>query len=225
MRQNFRWGVSILLACALGWDGACLAGPNEEYQTALKSYRDGDVVGAMPMLRKAADAGLAKAQVLLAELLDRSEFDEEAIAYYRKAAEQDDADGMFGYGVMIAAGEGLKKKDPAEGRRWIQKAAERGHLQAVNVMAQAYLKAELGLADTDRSTAEALRWIQQAARNDFLPAVDALASAHRTGAELPVAANDALAAEYSAQANRLRGIDPSKKKKKGRKISIAPPPS
>ena len=222
MRRKFRWVLSILLACFLGYGGACQAGVDEDYLAALKSYRDGDVVGAMPVLRKAADAGHAKAQVLLAELLDRSEFDEEAIAYYRKAAGQGDADGMLGYGVMAAAGEGLKKKDPAEGQRWIQKAADLGHAQAVNVMALAYLKAELGLTENDRNTAEALRWVRLAARNDFLPAVDALADAYRTGNGLPVSVNAAIAADYLAQANRLRGIDSSGKKKKGRKILIAP---
>lgn len=219
MPQNFRRGVWVLLLCSLGCWEVSLAGPAEDYQSALKSYQDGDVVGAMPGLRKAANAGHAKAQVLLAELLDRAEIDEEAAGYYRKAAEQGDADGMFGYGVMLAAGEGIKK-DLNEGRRWIQKAAEQGHPQAVNVIAQAYLKADLGLADKDRNSIEALRWVELAAKNDYLPAVDALADAYRAGSGLPVAANDKLAAEFRAQANRLRGIDPAKKKKKVRKVVI-----
>lgn len=223
MRRHMRWGLSVLLAGVLAYGGTCLAGPEEDYQAGLKSYQDGDVVGAMPGLRKAANAGHAKAQVLLAELLDRSEFDEEAVAYYRKAADQGDADGMFGYGVMVAAGEGVKKKDPAEGRRWIQKAAEQGHKQAIAVIGQAYLKAELGITESQRATPEALRWIELAAHHDYLPAVDALADAYRTGSGLAVTANAKLAEEYLAQANRLRGIDPAKKKKKGRKIVVSPP--
>jgi len=222
MGRHFRWGAGALLAGLLVCSGACLAGPEEDYQAGFKSYQAGDVVGAMPGLRKAANAGHAKAQVLLAELLDRAEFDEEAVAYYRKAADQGDADGMFGYGVMVAAGEGVKKKDPLEGRRWIRKAAELGHKQAINVLGQAYLNAELGLAEADRQSREALRWVELAAQNDYLPAVDALAEAYRTGSGLPVAANARLAEEYVAQANRLRGIDPAKKKKKGRRLPAPP---
>ena len=223
MLRNFRWTASALLVCALGAGGQCLAGTDEDYQSGLKSYRDGDIVGAMPGLRKAADAGHAKAQVLLAELLDRSEFDEEAVAFYRKAAEQGDPDGMFGYGRMLAAGEGLKRKDPVEARRWFQKAAELGHAQAASVVAQAYLKAELGLTEADRKSPDALRWVELAARHDYLPAVDALADAYLTGTGLPVSVDAQRSADYVAQANRLRDIDPTKKKKKGRKISVVQP--
>jgi len=219
MLQNFCRRLLVLIFFGLGCYGMSLAGPNEDYQAALKSYQDGDVVGAMPGLRKAADAGHPKAQVLLAELLDRAEIDEDAAAYYRKAAEQGDADGMFGYGVMLAAGEGVKK-DLLGARRWINKAAELGHLQAINVIAQAYLAADLGLADKDRNSSDALRWVELAAKNDYLPALDALADAYRTGGGLPVTANEKLAAEYRAQANRVRGIDPAKKKKKVRRVGV-----
>lgn len=219
MQQNFCRKLLALIFIGLSCHGVALAGPNDDYQAALKSYQDGDVVGAMPGLRKAADAGHPKAQVLLAELLDRAEIDEEAAGYYRKAAEQGDVDGMFGYGVMLAAGEGVKK-NPLDGRRWINKAAELGHLQAINVIAQAYLTADLGLTDNDRNSPDALRWVELAARNDYLPALDALADAYRTGGGLPVAANEKLAAEYRAQANRLRGIDPAKKKKKVRRVGV-----
>lgn len=219
MPQKFCSGFLILLFCGLGCCEVSLAGPNEDYQAALKSYQDGDVVGAMPGLRNAANAGHPKAQVLLAELLDRAEIDEEAAGYYSKAAEQGDADGMFGYGVMLAAGEGVKK-NLLDGRHWINKAAELGHLQAINVIAQAYLTADLGLTDKDRSSPEALRWVEMAAKNDYLPALDALAEAYRTGGGLPVGASEKLASEYRAQANRVRGIDPAKKKKKVRRVGI-----
>ena len=215
-------GTSVALVWAMLQIAPALAGPAEDYAAAFKSYQDGDVVGARPGLRKAAAAGHAKAQVLLAEILDRSEFDEEAVALYRKAAEQGDADGMFGLGVLTAAGEGVAKKDLLEGRRWIRKAAEMGHKQAIGVMAQAYLKGELGLSEADLNSAEALRWIELAAQQDYLPAVDALAQAYRSGGPYGLAADGKLAAQYLAQANRLRGIDPAKTKKKGKKIQVVP---
>lgn len=198
------------------------AGPDEDYQSALKSYRAGDVVGSMPGLRKAADDGHPKAQALLAELLDRAEFDEDALVYYRKAANQGDPEGMFGLGVMTAAGEGLKEKDPAEGRLWIERAAELGHKRAIIVMAQAYLKAELNIRKDERNSAAALKWVQQAVELDYLPALDALHDAYRTGGALTVSVDLKLAEQYLAKANLLRGIDPGKGKKRKKKIKVVP---
>lgn len=201
------WLLAGLLSMAL-------AGPNEDYQAGFKSFQEGDVVGAMGPLRNAANAGHPKAQVLLAEILDRSEFDEDAVALYRKAADQGDPDGMFGLGAMLAAGEGVKKKEPVEGRKWIEKAAGLDQKQAINVMAQAYLKGELGLSEADRDTPQALHWVRLSAENDYLPAIDALAAAYTNGDRLGVTADKAMADRYLAQANRLRNIDPTKAKKK-----------
>jgi TPR repeat protein len=63
----------------------------------------------------------------------------------------------------------------------------------------------------------ALRWIQLAAQQDYLPAVDALAQAYSTGGSFGLEVNPRLAAQYQAQADRLRGIEPGRGKKKGRK--------
>ena len=196
-----------------------LAEPSDDYLAGLKSFQDGDVVGAMAPLRTAAKAGHSKAQVLLAEILDRSEFDEEAVALYRQAADQGDPDGMFGLGAMIAAGEGVKAKDPLEGRLWIQRAAEKGQRQAVNVIAQAYLKGELGFSGADRMTPIALHWVKLAAENDYLPAIDALIVAYSKGELLAVTPSPALVEQCQMQANKIRNIDPAKAKKRPRKVS------
>lgn len=196
-----------------------MAGPDDDYRAGLKSFQDGDVVGAMAPLRSAANAGYSKAQVLLAEILDRSEFDEDAVVLYRKAADQGDPDGMFGLGAMIAAGEGVKMKDPVEGRLWIQRAADKGQKQAISVMAQAYLKSELGFSEADRMTPAALQWVILAAENNYLPAIDALIVAYSKGELLAVTPNPALVEQYQAQANKIRNIDPAKAKKRPRKVS------
>lgn len=205
------------LCWILSFSAYALAGAEEDYQAGLKSFRDGDVVGAMVPLRGASLAGHAKAQALLAEILDRTDFDEDAIALYRKSAEQGEPDGMFGLGVMIASGEGTKK-DLLAGRNWIFKAAEKGQPMAINVIAQAYLKGELGYTEADRNSPEALAWVKRAAASDYLPAVDALAAAYATGSGLSVAVDRALADQYQAQANRIRNIDGAKSKKKQRRM-------
>lgn len=212
MRLACSLSLFALLVC-LG--GSAQADTEADYQAGLKSHRAGDIVGAMPPLRRAALAGHAKAQALLADILDRTDFDTDAVELYRKSAAQGDPDGMFGLGTMIVSGEGVKR-DPAGGRVWIQKAAELGHLQAINVMAQGYLKAELGFAPADRDTPEAFEWVKRAAANDYLPAIDALAAAYATGNGFGLAADRSLADQYQAQANRIRNIEPGKKKKQRR---------
>lgn len=209
---------SVCLATGLIiFAGSLMAAAEDDYQAGLKSYRSGDIVGAMPPLRQASLEGHAKAQALLAEILDRTDFDDDAIALYRKSAEQGDTDGMFGLGVMTVSGEGTKK-DLMAGRFWILKAANAGHVQAINTVAQGYLKGELGFTEAERNTPEALRWLKQAAENDYLPAIDALAAAYAVGNAFGLPVDRAQSEQYQAQANRIRSLDPNKGKKKLRRL-------
>jgi uncharacterized protein len=192
-----------------------LAGPAEDYVKAKRAYAAGDVFSAMPVLRKAADAGYAPAQVLLGEILDLSEYDEEAASMYRRAAKQGDPEGQFRLGNMYSQGEGVKK-DVNEARRLILAAAEQGHVQATNVMAQSYLGAQLGIPESDRDGAESLRWVKAAAENDYLPAIDALALAYKSGGF--GLTPDAVESErLAAKANALRNIQQTSGKGKGRR--------
>ncbi len=91
-----------------------------------QAYRQGDVRAAIAKLRPLADAGNAVAQALLGEILDRAERDDEAITYFRKSAEQGNADGAYGLASMLSVGEG-GTKDPVATRSWFEKAAVAGH--------------------------------------------------------------------------------------------------
>lgn len=194
------------------------AGPQEDYAEGLKSYTAGDFVGSIPALRRSADVGHAPAQVLLAEILDRSEYDEEAVGYYRKAADQGNADGQFGLGSMYSVGEGVKK-DLVAARRWITLAAEQGQKQAVTVIAQAFIGGQLGVSEPEREGEEARRWIVKAADLAYLPAVDALVQAYRAGLfGFPVDAGEA--ARWLAKSNELRGIRPGTGRGKGRNKEV-----
>lgn len=209
--------VALTFALAAIFSASVWAGAEEDYQAGLKSFRDGDVVGAMTPLRAAALENHPKAQALLAEILDRTDFDADALVLYRKSAAQGEPDGMFGLGVMLISGEG-GSKDETAGRAWILKAAEAGQTLAVNVVAQAYLKGELGYGDAERASPEALKWITQAADNAYLPAIDALAAAYATGTGLAVKADPVLAEQYRMQADKIRNIEPGKGKKKQRRL-------
>jgi TPR repeat protein len=193
--------LAVLLAASgcVAW-----AAPDDDFRAGSEAYRKGDVVQAMALLKKAADAGHAPSQALLAYILDKAEFNDEAVAYYRKAAEQGNADGEYGLGTMYAAGTGIKR-DPAEARKWIVRAAEKGNAAAINSLAQAYIKGELGIDETARNGVEALRWVRRAADAGYLPALEHLASAYRTGT-YGLAVDLKQAEALDAKVRAMRGV-------------------
>lgn len=200
-----RLGLRVLTVCVgllVPIPGS--ASPDDDYQQGSRSYAQGDVMTAMTRLKSAADAGHAAAQALYAQILDRADSDDEAVSYYRKSAEQGDADGQFGYGSMLASGEGIKR-NPEEGRQWITRAADQGHRLAINELALAYLTGQLAIAADARGGGEALRRIRLAADNDFVPAMDALAEAYRAGG-YGLSADLKLADEWLTRARKARGL-------------------
>lgn len=122
------------------------------------AFRTGDLIVAMGLFRQAAQAGHAPAQARLADLLDAAEQDAEAVTWYRRAAEQGDADGEFGLGRMLAHGEGVAR-DAAQALAWYRKAAARQHVRALEALARATRSGDLGLV---RDVAEADRLERQA---------------------------------------------------------------
>lgn len=203
--------IVVALACH---SGAALAAADDEFRSGSDAFRRGDVVEAMAILKKPADAGYAPAQALLAYILDKAEFNDEAVAYYRKAAAQGDRDGEYGLGTMYASGEGVKR-DPVEARNWITRAAEKGHANAINTLALAFINGDLGIDETQRGSADALRWVRRAAEADFLPAIVNLAQAYRSGA-YGLAISIEQAAALDARARKIRGVSERNAAKKGR---------
>ena len=179
------------------------------FQEARKVFLQGDVVGAMPLLRKAADEGHAPAQVMLAQILDKAEFDKEAVEYFRKAALQGNADGEFGLGTMYAGGEGVSR-DPQEALRWYRLAAGRGHDRAILVLALAYLGGNLELTDRRRNDAQAQLWIQAAAEAGNIQVMEGLAAALRSG-DFGFVVDPKQAADLEEKIKKLRASRRPKK--------------
>lgn len=193
-----RQALGLALAMAAG---LAQAGPKEDFAEGEKAYDRGDVVTAMDFLRKAADAGHARAQARLGFILDRSEFDDEAVKYFRLSARQGDAEGEYGLATMYISGEGVKK-DMAEAKRLLIQSAGKGHAPAVQVLAGAYIKGELQMAPGEE--AQVSGWLRGAADGGYLPAIDAVVKALEAGT-FGFAADAKLAAEYRAKADELRG--------------------
>lgn len=133
------------LALMVGIAPTVAASPQEDTERAEKEFERGNLIVAMELWRKAAEAGHAPAQVWLGEILDKSEEDEEAVAWYRKAADQGDAGGEFGLGQMYAKGEGVKQ-DNEKALAHILRAAEKNHLSAAIAMKDIYKNGNYGVA-------------------------------------------------------------------------------
>jgi len=143
----------------VGWPMACHADPQQDVAAGLVAVDRGDIVDAMRLFRRAAEQGYAPAQIWLAYILDQSEQNEEAVAWYRKAAEQNDARGQLSLGEMYLKGEGVTK-DLVQGADWVRKAATNGSTDAMRLLATNYQQGGMGLeADPE----QARYWLQQAA--------------------------------------------------------------
>jgi TPR repeat protein len=200
MRMRNLLFLAWLLAASL----TAHAGAQEDFAAGDAAYRRGDVRSAIATLRKAADAGHVRAQVLLGTILDAAEYDEEAVRYFRMAAEQGDSDGAHHLAIMYSAGEGVPA-DQARARQLMESAASRGHRDSVFAVAMAYLGGGLALTEAERSSPAALDAIRKAADLGHLPSLDRLAIAYRNG-ELGLVADAKLAEETEARARSIRGI-------------------
>lgn len=196
--------VNVALAAGLFFHcGFVAAGPVEDYDDGLKRYTAGDVVSAMPLLRRAADAGHAAAQATMGEILYESGFDEEAGQYFLKSAEQNNAYAQLRLGGMYVEGQGVKA-DLHEARKWMSRAAEQGNKSAIETLASAYIAGGLGTSDAERKGADALRWIKAGAEISYIPAMEALAEAYRQGT-FGLTADAKTADEWAEKVKKAKG--------------------
>lgn len=114
-----------------------LADPAAEYARAQKSIGAEEIMDGLVIMKKLAQQNYAPAQVVIAEFLDGSEEDEEAVGWYMMAASQGDAGGEVGLGGMYLKGEGIKK-DNEKALYWIKRAFEKDNYLAMKAMAFAY---------------------------------------------------------------------------------------
>jgi TPR repeat protein len=83
----------------------------------------------------------------------------EAVKWYRKAAERNNADAQNALGICYNYGDGVPQ-DYAEALRWYRSAAEQGHARAQNNLGNFYYQHGLGL---EKDFAEAVKWYRKAA--------------------------------------------------------------
>jgi TPR repeat protein len=92
-----------------------------------------DPATAQRWFRRAADHGSVEAQVKLAEIAIVEERYEEALLWFSKAADQDDADAAFNVGSLYYVGRGVAK-DEAKATEYYRRAARLGMPEAKNTL-------------------------------------------------------------------------------------------
>jgi TPR repeat protein len=139
----------LLTRCTL-WMGALFAatalyaGPAEDFAQGEAALASGDLPTGMKLMRKAANENHAKAQARMADLLRDSQSEVEAVALYRKSAEQGEPAGEYGLGRAYADGAGIKQ-DSALALEWYRKAEKKDYAPALDALARAYRAGALGL--------------------------------------------------------------------------------
>lgn len=196
MRRRFGLAIA-LLGSALAIAGLPALGadePADPLAQADRAYHRGDLPAAIRLYRVAADAGNAAAQARLGNILDQAEENEEAVTWFRRAADQGNADGLHGLAQMHASGEGVPRS-PTEALRCWNEAAKRGHVNATLVLARTY---EAGWGDLKPDAALALRhWLRAAELGDA-SAMQRLAAVYCKG-ELGTAPDPARADAWEAR--------------------------
>lgn len=161
---------SILFPCAavvVAWmalSGAVYAQGTDFTQAVQlgKQVYEGNPA-ALVQLKASAKAGSVAAESVLGSLYQAgssavSKDSAEAFKWFKKAAEQGDAEAQFGLGVMFANGNGTPQ-DYAMAARWFIKAAEQGNTAPNFYLGLLY---ENGLGVT-KNYAEAVKWYTKAA--------------------------------------------------------------
>lgn len=134
------WWAGVLQCLALV---TAVAAPEDDHRRGLQAYNTGDVATAMSVLRAPANAGHAPSQSLLAFILDRGDFVEEAARLYTLAAAQGDAEAQAALGNFYLTGRGVAK-DEKKALSHFSEAAEQGHVLAMQVLAKAYREGGFG---------------------------------------------------------------------------------
>jgi TPR repeat protein len=192
----------VAWAITAGLCPVCIAGPTEDHEAGLQSFQRGDIVGAMPPLRRAADAGHVPSMVLLAYILDNAGMTKEALPLYRRAAVQGDAEAEAALASLLIEGRSTAP-DPREAFLLYERAAGRGHPLAAQAVADAYLRNDTRMLGEDATDAKALPALRRAAEAGYVPAAERLVIVYQQGL-LGATADEAEAARWQARVSAAR---------------------
>lgn len=210
--------------------GVAATTPEEDFAAADKADKDDDMITSTKLYKRAADGGHVEAQVRFGHILFSVGDSKSALHYFRMAADQGNAGGQHGIGIVYEGGREGVEQDIVEARKWYVLSAQQGFKLAINRLSDAcvgldevalvkiYSRPQVDkmLADTAvLCGSDPFATIKRAADLDYAKAVVALAEAYRSG-KYGVTPDPKQAAELTARANKLLGIVEKKEKKKRR---------
>jgi TPR repeat protein len=154
-------------------------------------------------IRATAESGDAQSQLQLGHAfrfgrLGVAKDGEEAVKWYRKAAEKGDAGAQSNLGFCYHAGNGVTK-DEVEAVRWYRKAAEQGDAMAQNNLGVCY---DIGNGVT-KDEVEAVKWDRRAAEQGDAMAQNSLGVCYDTGSGVTKDAVEAVKWYRKAAEGRL----------------------
>ena len=117
-----------------------------------------------------ANRGDAAAQCWVGSVYRHWENHNEAIKWYRKAADQGNANGQFILGLMYANGEGVPEKNIEKAIKWYRLAADQGLADAQYLVGVMYDNGE-GVGEDNE---EAFKWYRLAADQGYKAATENL---------------------------------------------------
>lgn len=152
----------------------------DDLADALAAVKAGAFAKALPLLRRAADAGSAEAQFETGLRYDLGEgvpLDyKQAMQWYEKSAAQGHAPAQHNIGVLYEQGQGVDK-DPKRAATWYEKAAAQGLASSQAMLGSMY---EDGRG-VEKDLKKALEWYTKAAEAGSPGAQTALAIMHVEG--------------------------------------------
>lgn len=191
------------------------ADSKSDYLDGVKRYNSGDVVEAMELLKRSADAGDGDAQAFYGFVLGATDLEAESFSYYKKSAAQGNLEGIYGLAGKYAQGEGVKK-DIVEAWKLYQQAAARNHGPSIIAIAAAHISGGFGLKDEERQAATAVEWIRRAGEENYMPAIEVLIRTYRDGG-YGMAADPEQMKYWLAKAASITGVKDEGTKKRRRK--------
>lgn len=136
---------------------------------------------AQRLFMQAARAGDAEAAFQLAQMLRNgapgiAAAPDQAIPWYRQAAQQKHARAALMLGMLFNNGEGVGA-DHAQGARWLAVSSDLGNAHAMFLLSNAYREGR----GVEQDEAHARRLLEEAAEHEYPPAIQELAMAVQTG--------------------------------------------
>jgi TPR repeat protein len=189
--------VSLILSSTTRALAEPLHPAEKTYQKALSADRDGRLIETMGLSKQAAEQGHPGAQSFYGYLLDKADFDDDAEVWYRKAAAQNNIDGLL-HLARLQTTKG-NEKDTQEALTLYQKAADLGSIEAMRILAISYKNGDLNL---QRDNDLAVEWFLKAANKNDLESMMTLAKANESG-KLGLKVDYQKALELYLQASKL----------------------